>query len=133
MEGTILIVDDDAEFVSRLCDCFRGAGYGVLCAGTAEDAIAQVERHHSEIDLIVLDLALADQNGFEILAMLRRRPSRIKILCTTAVYTDDFLYITTRLGADAAIRKPEAETFASRWLEAATRVMSQNAGGAGEA
>jgi len=103
---TVLLVDDDPAFLTQLEQILAQAGYAVLHAHTGRDAIDLLEKKHNEIDLTVVDLALPDINGFEIIGALSRRPNRMKIIAMTGAYKDSHLQMAGALGAHAAIRKP---------------------------
>lgn len=67
--ATILLVEDDA----LLRDAFRllleEAGYTVLEAGSAADALSQVAEHAPA--LLILDLGLPDESGLNVARALR--------------------------------------------------------------
>jgi CheY-like chemotaxis protein len=77
IDRTILIVEDD----ELLRDAFRllleDAGYQVLEAGTANEAIALAQDRLPA--LMVLDLGLPDRPGLEVVRTLRRDPALIDI------------------------------------------------------
>src|SRR5947209_1321296 len=54
--GKILVVEDDAGVARLEQKQLQRAGYSVVCAGTAEEALSQL-KHHS-LDLILLDYVL---------------------------------------------------------------------------
>ena len=60
----ILIVDDDTEMASVLCDVLRDAGYSALSANCGADALAIVDR--DEPDLVVSDLRMSQMNGHQL-------------------------------------------------------------------
>ena len=65
MQHIILIVDDDAQ-VRTLCRlALEESGYLVSEATNGKSALAAIEE--TDFDLIVLDLAMPDMDGFEFL------------------------------------------------------------------
>jgi DNA-binding response OmpR family regulator len=66
----ILIVDDDVELVGLLSFAFETAGYVVGTAFDGNEALAMVRAHNPE--LVILDVNLPNQDGFQVLADLRR-------------------------------------------------------------
>ncbi len=116
MPKTILVVDDDPQFVKRLCGLLsENGGYRTLGATDAESAVTQLERLRSGIDLAIIDLVLPCLSGPELIGAIQRRKSelRTKVLATTGVLKQVFLDTALTLGADAAIRKPGND---SEWL-----------------
>ena len=104
---TILVVDDDPKFLDAAEHMLTIAGYHVLGAADGNQAVDVLERRHSEIDLIIVDLALPGINGFELIGAISRRPNSIKIIATTSVYKECHFEMAETLGAHAAIRKPK--------------------------
>lgn len=104
--GTILVVDDDPDFVEQAQRMLGGAGYKVLQAADGIRATRLLEEMRGKIDLAIVDLALPGLNGFELIGALSRRPNSVKIIATSAVYKTPQLESATALGAHAALRKP---------------------------
>jgi CheY-like chemotaxis protein len=103
---TILIVDDDPAFVAETERMLADAGYQVLQAPDGTRAVRLLEQMRGKIDLAIVDLALPDINGFELIGALARRPNSVKIIATTSIFNDMQLESATTLGAHAAVRKP---------------------------
>lgn len=104
--STILVVDDDPAFLDAMDKMLSVAGYRVLRARNGREAIDELEKRHDEIKLTIVDLALPDINGFELIGAITRRASDVKVLVTTSIYKDIHLEMAGSLGAHAAIRKP---------------------------
>jgi DNA-binding response OmpR family regulator len=68
-DSTILIVEDDPGTRTFLADNLTADGYDALLAETARDAQRMLE--YKDPDLVLLDLALPDESGLELLARLR--------------------------------------------------------------
>jgi DNA-binding response OmpR family regulator len=66
---SILIVEDDVPTRTFLADNLTADGYEVLVAATLSDALRTLEYHH--VDLAVVDLALPDGSGLELLRKVR--------------------------------------------------------------
>ena len=104
--STVLVIDDDITFLDSMQKLLSHQGYEVLRAGDGTQAMKLIEEFRERIDLAVVDLALPGVNGFEILGAVTRRPNRVKLIATTAVYRNSQLEIAGTLGAHAVIRKP---------------------------
>jgi CheY-like chemotaxis protein len=122
---TILVIDDDPKFLAEAAELIAGAGYDVLRAADAVEAVEVLEKSHGGIDLVIVDLSLPGTNGFEMIGALSRRPNPIKIIATTAVYQDQFLEMTRALGAHAAVRKPpEGKPLSEKeWVDTIRRLI----------
>ncbi len=87
----ILVVDDDPGIVTLITAILKRDGYNALSAYSGEDALALYASAHP--DLILLDLAMPEVTGFEVLEELRQREAetgrRTPIILLTA-YTQSY-------------------------------------------
>jgi CheY-like chemotaxis protein len=67
---TLLLVEDDQDLADVLIEGFRHLGIGVHHASTGRQAVAMCA--DLVPDLLVLDLLLPDQDGYAVVAQLRR-------------------------------------------------------------
>jgi PAS domain S-box-containing protein len=100
----LLIVDDDGA-VRRLVTN-RLAMLGVAVTSEATGSAALAELRHTSFDVVILDLALPDRSGFEILHALRELevPPHVIILSAAGSETDRVQAL--ELGADDYVVKP---------------------------
>lgn len=113
MEPTILIVDDDAKFLSFLSRTLKHAGFSVL---TASDGCEVPELLSSNrVDMLLLDLQMPGMNGWEVIRRLRdpltmactvRGDARPKVVVVSGRDEDEAAAFVQRLGADAYLTKP---------------------------
>jgi DNA-binding NtrC family response regulator len=68
---TVLVVDDEKNIRLTLEMVLVGAGYGVLQAGTAEQALEVLKNPNRPVDLVILDLKLPGMNGLDALRQIR--------------------------------------------------------------
>lgn len=66
----VLLVEDDIFMIDLLSGEFANAGFEVAIAKNGVEAIGKYKE--SKPDLILLDLLLPDQNGFDTLRQIRR-------------------------------------------------------------
>jgi DNA-binding response OmpR family regulator len=98
----ILIVDDDVEFADMVREYLQPEGFAVELA---HDGSACFAAAPESMDIIVLDVMLPGQSGFEILKELRRR-SLVPVLMLTARDTDTDRIVGLEIGADDYVPKP---------------------------
>lgn len=78
----VLVVEDDERLARTLVKGLEEASYSAaMCRTVAE---AQRRLKAESVDLILLDLGLADGDGLDLLRLLRREGVRIPILIITA-------------------------------------------------
>jgi two-component system, cell cycle sensor histidine kinase and response regulator CckA len=80
---TILLVEDEAFVRQVTAEVLCAAGYGVLTAQNAEDALRLYERHSPAVDLLLTDLVLPGQTGTELAERLTSLDRRLKVLFVT--------------------------------------------------
>jgi two-component system nitrogen regulation response regulator NtrX len=68
---TVLVVDDEKNIRLTLEMVLGGAGYGVLQAGSAEEALDVLKKPDRPVDLAILDLKLPGMNGLDALRQIR--------------------------------------------------------------
>ncbi len=81
MAATILVMDDDLMVLESLKDYLEEAGYAVLTASSAREALETVQEN--ECDLAVLDMKMPEMDGFQVAAMLRHIQSDLRVIMFT--------------------------------------------------
>jgi diguanylate cyclase (GGDEF)-like protein len=71
----LLAVDDDPSYLSYLRLILNRRGFDVEIAGDADSAVDRI-RQHTDIALVLVDLAMPDTDGFGTLRKLRREVGR---------------------------------------------------------
>ncbi|MGH7529536.1 MAG: response regulator [Gemmatimonadales bacterium] len=113
----ILVVDDHVlvrQGLVRILQAFPGgARFGE--AGTAAEALALVARE--PWDVVLLDLALPDRHGIEVLRALREQYPQIPVLILTMFPEDQLALRMLELGASGYLTKESAPEELLRALE----------------
>ncbi|MBX3011165.1 MAG: HD domain-containing protein [Caldilineaceae bacterium] len=78
---TILVVDDNEEFLAAIVELLTSEGYSVLWATTGQAAIERCRQH--EIHLLILDYRLPDLSGEEVVRQVRTFDLELQILLQT--------------------------------------------------
>jgi DNA-binding NtrC family response regulator len=102
--GSILIIDDEAAIRESLETLLEFEGYSVESSENGEDGLARLSER--TFDLVLLDFALPDRNGLEILADIRSRDSQLAVIMITAYGTLDNAVRAMQQGATNFIQKP---------------------------
>jgi len=102
--GSVLIVDDEAAIRESLQTLLEMEGYQVETAATALQGLERIGER--EFDLILLDLALPDRNGIDLLADLRIHNPQLSIIMITAYGTVENAVSAMQAGAVNFVQKP---------------------------
>src|SRR5581483_1952685 len=102
--GSVLIIDDEAEIRESLRTLLELEGYSVEVAASGEEGLARVGQQ--AFDLVLLDLALPDSNGLDLLAELRAQNPVLAVIMITAYGTVENAVRAMQGGAANFIQKP---------------------------
>jgi len=80
---TILFVEDEAFVRDVTCEVLRSAGYRVLTAKNAAEAVRVYDQSSGEVGLLLTDVVLPGENGRALAGRLRRGNPGLKILLVT--------------------------------------------------
>ena len=130
MATRILLVEDDPSIIESLTELLRGEGYAVDHASTQDDALALALGAHTAktapaqpaqapvgsgtltpgastpYALVLLDVTLAQGNGFAVCAALKQALPNLPVIFLTAS-DDEFTTVAgIQMGADDYIAKP---------------------------
>jgi len=98
---TILLIEDEDPSAELLTLHLSSAGYHIVRAATAKDALEKVERLSP--DLIVLDILLPDADGWSVLENLRTKSIPVVIV---SVVADENRQRGFSMSADEMLQKP---------------------------
>src|ERR1700687_5649204 len=102
--GRILIIDDEAEIRESLETLLQLEGYTVVVAGTGLEGLAHIGER--AFDVVLLDLALPDKNGMEVLSDIRLVHPQQAVIMITAYGTVENAVRAMQSGATNFIQKP---------------------------
>ena len=103
----LLVVDDDRRIRALLSRYLADQGYRITTAGTAAEAVACLKS--LTFDLIVLDVMMPGQNGFDLAADLRNSATdlaTVPILMLTARAEPEDRVLGFERGVDDFLAKP---------------------------
>ncbi len=106
---TVLVVDDEKNIRRTLHMVLSGEGYGVLEAGSAEEALEILGQQDHPVDLAIFDLKLPKMSGLEALSQLRcaDSPSRdLPVIVISGHATVHDAVHAIKLGASDFFEKP---------------------------
>jgi len=102
--GAVLIIDDEAAIRESLETLLTIEGYVVATAESAEEGLARIAER--SFDLVLLDLALPDRSGMELLPELCALAPQGSVIMITAYGTVENAVKAMQYGAANFIQKP---------------------------
>jgi DNA-binding NtrC family response regulator len=102
--ASILIIDDEMAIRESLQTLLEMEDYRVETADTGEEGLTKIAEQ--PFDLVLLDLALPDRNGLEILREIRDRDPSLAVILITAYGTVENAVLAMQGGAANFVQKP---------------------------
>jgi DNA-binding NtrC family response regulator len=102
--GSVLIIDDEAAIRESLETLLEMEGYDVQSAATADEGLTRIGSR--PYDLVLLDLALPDRNGIDLLAELHVHDPQLAVIMITAYGTVENAVKAMQAGAMNFVQKP---------------------------
>jgi DNA-binding NtrC family response regulator len=102
--GTLLLVDDDRHLLGSMADWLRDQGYAVDAVATLAESMTAVD--HKPYDLVLADIRLGADDGFDLLAHCRKNHPAISVIMLTGYGTVESAVEAIRLGAFDFLTKP---------------------------
>jgi twitching motility two-component system response regulator PilH len=104
--ATILVVDDSPTDLKIVSGALQAQGYRILTASNGEEAIDKATREQPA--LVVLDVVMPKQNGYQVCRALKSAPQTqaIKVVLLTSKNQASDRFWGMKQGADAYLTKP---------------------------
>lgn len=103
MQEKILLVEDDRDIVDYLSSFLKNENFIVEAVAGQREAIEKLETR--EYDLLLIDISLADGNGYAVCAAAKEKSPAAVIFLTAS--GDEYSVVTgLDMGADDYINKP---------------------------
>lgn len=104
LNNNLLIVEDDAAFSSALCRALEKKGFTVFNSCNITSAVKTANKNTPHF--AVVDLRLGNESGLEIIPILKRLNSKIKIVVLTGYASITTAVDAIKLGAIQYLTKP---------------------------
>jgi len=103
-DRSLLIVEDDRSFLTRLAKALEQRGFAVTTAESVADGLLQVER--SAPAFAIVDMRLGDGNGLDVISALKRRRPEARGIILTGYGNIATAVNAVKLGAVDYLAKP---------------------------
>ena len=102
--NTILIVDDEPNYLIILSELLREEGYEVFTAQGGEEAISIF--HESDLDLIITDMQMPGKDGISLLKSVKSINRDLPVIMITAYGEVEKAVTAMQAGAYTYLTKP---------------------------
>ena len=116
----ILVVDDEKEMLVSYQKILKRAGYQVISAPSAEEALTILQGDH-KISLVLCDLKMPGMDGMEMLSVLRQNYPHLPFIMVTGFGTLEIGIEAVKNGAFDLIEKPFSQQKLLTSIESALK------------
>lgn len=102
----VIVLDDMAYMRYRVKEILERKGIGVYEAGTSFDFFNKLHDNKDEINLIILEVGLSNEDGFEVIRKIKARNLNIPIMILTKMNTRNAFIKCIKEGTSEYILKP---------------------------
>jgi CheY-like chemotaxis protein len=103
-KSSVLVVDDNENDRTTLCDILQTRGYQVSTATTGAEAITLAKEH--DYDVILLDMRLPDMDGNAVMDRIKQFKPSAGIIAITGHSLDGMIENMVKKGAYTCLLKP---------------------------
>ena len=101
-----MVVDDEGNILTMMKEVLEQGGFKVLTAETGRAGIKLYQERFSEIDAVLMDMAMSDMDGTEVSDEMRKVNSDVKVVLTSGYLEEDIISRLTAHGIKYFIQKP---------------------------
>ena len=100
----VLVVDDEPEVAKAIAKLVASRGFRAAVTTSGKSALSNFDKH--EFDLVLVDLAMPEMNGWQVLAELRKRKKQARVIIMTGFVPKEGEAILSDRKADGYLVKP---------------------------
>jgi two-component system alkaline phosphatase synthesis response regulator PhoP len=100
---TVLIVDDEVDYLALMQERIASWGYEVLLAKDGKEGLAAIKAQKP--DIVVLDFLMPDMDGTAVLKEIRKSDKHLPVIMFTAYPDNQNIKAAQKLGVSAFIPK----------------------------
>lgn len=122
----VLVVDDEAPIREVAQSMLLKHNYQVMTAADGIDAIAQFAQHHTEIDVVLMDMQMPTLSGETTIQALRKINPQLKVIVTSGLLVDETFALSLGQCVRAFLQKPFSSDTLLRMLQNILQNKSQD-------
>ena len=105
-KGKVLVVDDDADIRSTYKEVLQAYGYKVKTVASGEACLKQLHADADEYGLVVLDVLLPAQTGYDVVEVIRANWPDLPVVMVSGKVDKLTREALNKLGAAEFLEKP---------------------------
>jgi PAS domain S-box-containing protein len=102
----LVLVEDDPDVRCSISRALRGRGYDVIEAHSGTTALALLEKHGRQVDLLVTDVVMPEMSGLELASVARRERPTLRVLFISGHTDEDHQRRDAERAQVAVLEKP---------------------------
>lgn len=83
---TVLVIDDENMMGEMLARYLKREGFEALNATSSEEGMSVLRR--AKVDVILLDIKLGDEDGFDVLKLIKKEDQTVPVVMLTGLGYD---------------------------------------------
>jgi DNA-binding NarL/FixJ family response regulator len=120
-----ILIADDSQLVREVIKNVLAGRTDIAVCGEAANGLEAVEKAKTlKPDLVLLDLAMPEMNGAETASVLKMMTPDVRIILFTMYSESIGSYLTSAIGIDAVLSKPDGMTALVKAIDAALNPLS---------
>ena len=124
--ATILLIDDEGELGMLTTKTLTRLGYQVIFKASPADALTELDKPNSKINLIITDFTMPTMNGIDLAIQIKKKYPHIPIVLSTGIISNSFQkYIQDKI-IDDILQKPYRKNELSNLIEKNLQKFSYN-------
>jgi DNA-binding NtrC family response regulator len=123
---TVLVIEDDTDMRTLLCDALELTGYRAVSRSDGRDLVVLLEAER--FDAIILDKELPGPDGLDLLSFFRKRLPAVPVIVVTAFGGSEVAAEAAIRGAYSYLEKPFRMTAILAALAAVPRYIVRDTG-----
>ena len=112
----IMVIDINATTVYRIRKILDGIPVEIVSATTMYEAINRVGNLQSVLDLIIIDVNLGSEDGYDLITKLKEINPNLMVIISTSLNTRKSFVRAIRVGANDYILKPFDDEYMKQKL-----------------
>jgi CheY-like chemotaxis protein len=102
----ILAVDDDPSIREVISFIFAGPHYEITNVADGYKALAEIDEHPNDYDIIIVDEKMPRMTGLELVMSIRERGIAARIMVLSALLTPEVRQAYEDIGVQVIVEKP---------------------------